>query len=109
MFECWAEAPIQIARMTLTIKLDRDWNSFQLANRAPPLSVIDSAIAPSARMDQRQRNPKVVFLRKATVCLRSAHGVALQVPPEITHLELGSEDSSKIEEVTLMRPIHGNL
>jgi hypothetical protein len=48
--ERWAEAHIKIARMTLTIKLDRNWNSFQLANSAPPLSVTDSAIAPSARM-----------------------------------------------------------
>ena len=47
---CWAEARIKIARMTLTIELDRNWNSFQLANSAPPLSVTDSAIAPSARM-----------------------------------------------------------
>ena len=47
---CWAEAPIKIARMTLTIKLDGNWSSFQLANSAPPLSVTDSAIAPSARM-----------------------------------------------------------
>ena len=46
----WAEARIKIARMTLTIKLDRNWSSFQLANSAPPLSVTDSAIAPSARM-----------------------------------------------------------
>ena len=46
----WAEAHIKIARMTLTIKLDRNWSSFQLANSAPPLSVTDSAIAPSARM-----------------------------------------------------------
>ena len=46
----WAEAPIKIARMTLTIKLDGNWSSFQLANSAPPLSVTDSAIAPSARM-----------------------------------------------------------
>ena len=45
-----AEAPIKIARMTLTIKLDRNWSSFQLANSASPLSVTDSAIAPSARM-----------------------------------------------------------
>ena len=43
----WAEAHMQIARMTLTIKLDRTWNSFKLANSAPPLSVIDSATAPS--------------------------------------------------------------
>ena len=47
---CWAEARIKIARMTLTIKLDRNWSSFQLANSAPPLSVTGSAIAPSARM-----------------------------------------------------------
>ena len=48
---CWAEARIKIARMTLTIKLDRNWSSFQLANSAPLLSVTDSAIAPSARMN----------------------------------------------------------
>ena len=48
--ECWAEARIKIARMTLTVKLDGNWSSFQLANSAPPLSVTDSAIAPSARM-----------------------------------------------------------
>ena len=47
---CWAEAPIKIARMTLTIKLDGNWSSFQLANSAPPLCVTDSAIAPSARI-----------------------------------------------------------
>ena len=40
--------------MTLTIKLDGNWSSFQLANSAPPLSVTDSAIAPSARMDQER-------------------------------------------------------
>ena len=50
---CWAEAPIKIARMILTIKLDGNWSSFQLANSAPPLSVTDSAIAPSARMHAR--------------------------------------------------------
>ena len=49
-YTCWAEAPIKIARMTLTIKRDGNWSSFQLANSAPPLSVTDSAIAPSARM-----------------------------------------------------------
>ena len=46
----WTEARVKIARMTLTIKLDRNWSSFQLANSAPPLNVTDSAIAPSARM-----------------------------------------------------------
>ena len=47
----WAEARIKIARMTLTIKLDRNWSSFQLANNTPPLSVTGSVIAPSARMN----------------------------------------------------------
>ena len=46
----WAEAHIRIARMTLTIRLDRTWNSFKLAHSEPPLSVTDGAIAPSARM-----------------------------------------------------------
>ena len=46
----WPEGRIKIARMTLTAKLDWNWSSFQLANSAPPLSVTDSAIAPSARM-----------------------------------------------------------
>ena len=53
-FVRWAEAPVKIARMTLTIKLDGNWSSFQLANSAPPLSVTDSAIAPSARMLYQQ-------------------------------------------------------
>ena len=52
---CWAEAPEKIARMTLTIKLDGNWSSFQLANSAPPLSVTDSAIAPSARIPTSSR------------------------------------------------------
>ena len=47
---CWAEAHIKIARMTLTIKLDGNWNSFQLANNTPPPGVTGSVIAPSARM-----------------------------------------------------------
>ena len=52
---CWAEAPIKIARMTLTIKLDGNWSSFQLANNTPPLSVTGSVIAPSARMTARDQ------------------------------------------------------
>ena len=48
----WAEARVKIARMTLTIKLDGNWSSFQLANNTPPLSVTGSVIAPSARMAQ---------------------------------------------------------
>ena len=54
--DCWAEAREKIARMTLTIKLDRNWSSFQLANSTPPLSVTGSAIAPSARMSNQAAN-----------------------------------------------------
>ena len=54
----WAKAPVKIARMTLTIKLDRNWSSFQLANSAPPLSVTDSAIAPSARIQTHTGVPQ---------------------------------------------------
>ena len=46
-----AKPRVKIARMTLTIKLDGNWSSFQLANSAPPLSVTDSAIAPSTFKD----------------------------------------------------------
>jgi len=46
----WTDAHIQIARMTSTIKLDKHWVRFQLAHSAPPLSVTESAIAPSARI-----------------------------------------------------------
>ena len=46
----WAEARIKITRITLTIKRDRNWSSFQLASNTPPLSVTGSVIAPSARM-----------------------------------------------------------
>ena len=45
--------------MTLTIKLDRNWSSFQLANSTPPLSVTGSAIAPSARMHCKARKPNL--------------------------------------------------
>ena len=67
--ECWAEAPIKIARMTLTVKLDGNWSSFQLANSAPPLSVTDSAIAPSARIGTqhvtRRFRPQTIITRAA--------------------------------------------
>ena len=46
----WAEAHIFFARITVTIKLDRNCNSFQAPSSAPPLSFTDNAIAPSARM-----------------------------------------------------------
>ena len=72
----WAEAHIKIARMTLTIKLDRNWSSFQLANRAPPLSVTDSSIAPSARMHHKPARPS---LHLDTKTERGHEGLAFKV------------------------------
>ena len=69
---CWAEARIKIARMTLTIKLDGNWSSFQLANSTPPLGVTGSAIAPSARMvgkgPQRPQLPKLLTDKGLRLC-----------------------------------------
>ena len=76
---CWAEAPVKIASMTLTIKLDRNWNSFQLANSAPPLSVTDSAIAPSARMLPSRGAPTDVLPHKTIVPFRQARRIGLHV------------------------------
>jgi len=36
----WAEVHLNNARMTLTIQAGRNWGSNELANSAPPLSVI---------------------------------------------------------------------
>ncbi len=66
---CWAEARVKIARMTLTIKLDGNWSSFQLANCAPPLGVTDSAIAPSARMLDALQGPTPKPEKKRGTCL----------------------------------------
>ena len=80
----WAEARVKIARMTLTIKLDGNWNSFQLANSAPPLSVTDSAIAPSARMILEQfltqllPNTSLAFSLRS--CLQRSSRALLQSP-----------------------------
>ena len=62
----WAEARVKIARVTLTIKLDGNWSSFQLANSAPPLSVTDSAIAPSARI--KREGPPTFSPRAPNKC-----------------------------------------
>ena len=70
--KCWAEAHEKIARMTLTIKLDRNWSSFQLANSAPPLSVTDSAIAPSARMHRRAMTSDPGALQLPHGCLNKS-------------------------------------
>lgn len=101
--------------MTLTIKLDRNWSSFQLANSAPPLSVTDSAIAPSARMLVAGAEGAARHVSMTTVCFT---GCVLSMECAAPHIGecdrgvnhlLGPEGPSKIEEVTLMRPIHGNL
>ena len=62
---CWAEAHVKIARMTLTIKLDGNWSSFQLANSAPPPSVTESAIALSARLPEAGSSGKSFFLNQS--------------------------------------------
>ena len=46
---CWAEA-LEKLRLRPCGRIDGNWISFQLANSTPPLSVTDSAFAPSARM-----------------------------------------------------------
>ena len=129
---CWAEAPIKIARMTLTIKLDGNWSSFQLANSAPPLCVTDSAIAPSARMLRFKFlmrrwfsvRSRVVFsilaffgfpcdvaaLEHTSICFSDVKLLLrMAVVRRAFPMALGPESPAKIVEVTLMRPIHGNL
>jgi len=71
---CWAEARVKIARMTLTIKLDGNWSSFQLANCAPPLGVTDSAIAPSARMLDALQGLTPKLEKKRGTCLSNPFG-----------------------------------
>jgi hypothetical protein len=46
---CWAEA-LEKLRSRPCGRIDGNWISFQLANSTPPLSVTDSAFAPSARI-----------------------------------------------------------
>ena len=65
-WDCWAEARIKIARMSLTIKLDGNWSSFQVANSAPPLSVTDSAIAPF-RKDTMPCCVQIMFVVQTSV------------------------------------------
>ena len=73
--------PPKNCKNDLTIKLDGNWSSFQLANSAPPLSVTDSAIAPSARIaihDLRKIMPSFAYVpcafcecRRTVVLLRN--------------------------------------
>ena len=72
---CWAEAPLKIARMTLTIKLDGNWSSFQLANNTPPLSVTGSVIAPSARIEPTTMGRRLVEAGLGSPWLSCGHGI----------------------------------
>ena len=47
----------QMRGVTLAIKLDKHRNSFQLAHRAPPLSVTDSSICPFRKDDCKPARP----------------------------------------------------
>ena len=78
----WAEARVKIARVTLTIKLDGNWSSFQLAICASPLSVTDSAIAPSARMALTPPSVRnSMFKPKLSVaCAHASEALLLQTP-----------------------------
>ena len=58
--------------MTLTIKRDGNWSSFQLANSALPLSVTSSAIAPSARIVSRDLAQQLPFHVDVSVVLHLA-------------------------------------
>ena len=58
--------------MTLTIKRDGNWSSFQLANSALPLSVTSSAIAPSARIVSRDLAQQLPFHEDVSVVLHLA-------------------------------------
>ena len=117
-YYCWAEAPIKIARMTLTAKLDGNWSSFQLANSAPPLSVTGGATAPSARMLRQVWRSPPSFSLSQWVPFQLVGGEKKIESRIFTKQRRrqhhacscwGREAPQKFEEVTLMRPIHGNL
>ena len=62
-------SPHTIARMTLTIKRDGNWSSFQLADNIAPLSVTGTVIAPSARIDLFAGPVMCEYRLENTVCL----------------------------------------
>ena len=98
---CWAEAHEKIARMTLTIKLDRNWSSFQLANSAPPLSVTDSAIAPSARMKHLAVALESDNARHFSPCLQ--YIISLRVSAKEIWTRVGDKCSSCVESMEKLR------
>ena len=100
---CWAEAPVKIARMTLTAKLDGNWSSFQLANNTPPLSVTGSVIAPSARIfskasaaqQARALDVARVFVAVAARFTKRARACALSPRAHLVASSLGTQGSPK--------------
>ena len=96
----WAEALVKIARMILTIKLDGNWSSFQLANSAPPLSVTGSAIAPSARM-LKQKSLKLT--------IPSKHQEKYTKSSRDKKECCDASAAQKISQFALTYPHHGNL
>ena len=70
----WADARIKIARMTLTIRLDGNWKSFQPAISASPINVTDNALAPSARLKTVTGYPVIQkTYSKSAVALSRSH------------------------------------
>ena len=90
----------KIARMTLTIKLDRNWSSFQLAINTPPLSVTGSVIAPSARMLHLQIWNYERKLQLTTLTL-NYHGILCKVEWERKRLSCGSVYSGSLPHSAL--------
>ena len=75
--------PPKNCKNDLTIKLDGNWSSFQLANSAPPLSVTGSAIAPSARMAclaHNHTNSRSVLCKEVPTACRASSPRPLAAP-----------------------------
>ena len=87
VFILLGRSPRKIARMAAKAKLDGNWISFQLANSAPPLSVTDSAIAPSTRIICGRKRREVLDATAPfavwKLCSRSPHTCSERsMPPE---------------------------
>ena len=75
--------------MTLTIKLDGNWSSFQLANSAPPLGVTGSASAPTARMGFAEAKPAALKFADPALRKRAQNrDITAQVVPGTTSAQV---------------------
>ena len=119
---CWAEARIKIARIILTIRLDWNWSSFQLANIALPVDVMSCDIAPSARIHVECMVTERLALCPGRRCVSAAINVGTdtrsswfscarhnEVEPQIQSYCWVQDAPSKIDQSPLMRSFHGNL